>query len=206
MNSGPLLEVRSLSVTLEGKTLLDGVSLVLSPGDCLLVRGHSGRGKSLLLRAIVGLVPATGDVLVGGAPIDSPAAMRARVTWIPQTPPRLPGTLRDNLLAVRDHAAVRARVEPLETTLGRVEALGLTHVLDRPADQLSGGEAQRLGLVRALQLQPDVVLLDEPTSALDPDSRAAVVAHLDAYRDGRALVWVAHSDAADALATGELVL
>jgi putative ABC transport system ATP-binding protein len=192
-----VLSVENLSVAIDQTVIFDDVSFSLAEGDLLLIAGASGAGKSLLLRALVGLTqPQTGRIRLGDADIASlpPSELRARMVYVPQNPPRLPGTVEENLRAVRGHKAISERVEAWEETVKQARILGLADALDRDVEHLSGGEAQRMGLLRALQLCPDVLLLDEPTSALDPDTTARVIQHLDDWRQrpGHALVWVAH--------------
>lgn len=202
--TAPLLSVDGLSVKVDdGTVLLDSVKLRLEAGQLLVVRGPSGAGKSIMLRAIVELAPVAREPTSGGsvsllgrnAAEMPPAEMRATIVYVPQTPPRLAGTVRENLEAVRKLAATRARVAPWDVVVAWMERFGVLDRLPRPMDELSGGEAQRVGLVRALQLNPSVLLLDEPTSALDAETATRI---LQVVRDWtraapeRGVVLVAH--------------
>lgn len=162
------------------------VSFELAAGDCLAVRGASGSGKTLLLRAIADLDPNRGEVTLDGRDRDAmPApAWRRLVTYLPAKP----AWWADDVAAhFDDWAAAEATVAALGLPPGS---------RDWPVLQLSTGEQQRLALVRALVQEPRVLLLDEPTSGLDGDSQAAVEALVaERLRAGAAALWVSHDPA-----------
>jgi tungstate transport system ATP-binding protein len=162
------------AVTLEagGRRLLDGLSFTLEPGGVTALMGPNGAGKSLTLRLVAGLIRPTGGALRWGSQAAPPPG---RVALVFQRPVLLRRSVAGNLdhaLAVAGHGrAERARRrEPL------LDLAGLTHLADRPARALSGGEAQRLALARALAARPDLLLLDEPSASLDPAATAAIEA------------------------------
>jgi putative ABC transport system ATP-binding protein len=152
--------------------------------------GPSGAGKSTLLRLCNRLdVPTSGRVLFRGDDVAGldPLALRRRVGMVFQRPTPFPGTVMENLrvaepdLRVDDAVAVleRVRLEP--------------DLLDRPATELSGGEAQRVCLARTLVTQPEVVLMDEPTSSVDRAARLALESLArDLVHDGVSVLWVTH--------------
>lgn len=149
----PRLSTRGLRLSVAGQTLLDGVDLTVPHDGITTVMGPNGAGKSLLLRALHGLIEAEGRIDWTG-----PAPRQAMVF---QKPVLLRRSVAGNLdFVLRD----RARRDAL---LDRVGLLGHAR---RPARRLSGGEQQRLALVRALATDPDLLLLDEPTASLDPAS------------------------------------
>jgi putative ABC transport system ATP-binding protein len=114
-------------------------------------------------------------------------ALRRRVGMVFQRPAPFPGTVRDNLHVADPGADEEALVAALRAA--RLDAA----FLDRPADDLSGGEAQRMCLARTLVTQPEVLLMDEPTSALDPEARRSLErTALSLADEGRELVWVTH--------------
>jgi putative ABC transport system ATP-binding protein len=183
-----------------GGWLIRDVSVSVGPGDRLGVLGPSGAGKTVLLRALALLDPIDeGSVRWRGrdARGDAVPEYRGRVIYLHQRPALLDGTVEDNLrhpytLAVhRGRRFDPARVEDLLERLGRDRAF-----LARGGRDLSGGEAQLVGLVRALQFDPSVLLLDEPTASLDATTAGAVEGLLDEWLSaepgGRALVWVGH--------------
>ena len=160
-----------------GKRLIDGVSLRLEPRSLTCVMGPNGAGKSLLLRLIAGLIqPSSGRVSYGGAPSDQTGgAGRSHIAFVFQRPVLLRRSVAANLdHALKTYGVARAerpgRIAEL-LALGQLEGLA-----GRPARVLSGGEQQRLSMVRALAARPDLLLLDEPAASLDPQATAAVEA------------------------------
>jgi putative ABC transport system ATP-binding protein len=153
-----------------GTVVLDAVSASFAAGRCTAVVGPSGAGKSTLLRLLDRLEePTSGRVLLDGRPLPAydVLAVRRRIGLVQQVPVLLGNTVLEDLRtgsAVDEGQALRL--------LARA---GLADVpLDRDTGSLSGGEAQRLCLARALAVGPEVLLLDEPTSALDAVSAQAV--------------------------------
>ncbi len=175
---------------------LHPVCLALDAGECIAVRGPSGSGKSLLLRAIADLDPNQGAVALDGVSREAMPAprWRRRVTYLAAEA----GWWADQ---VDQHFADWARTVPI------VESLGLPGVAgDWPVQRLSTGEKQRLALARALVQDPRVMLLDEPTAGLDEQAVAAVEQVVQARRDdGLGVLWVTH-DAAQAARIAERLL
>ncbi len=155
-----------------GKRLIDDVSLRLGPGPLTCVMGPNGAGKSLLLRLIAGLIRPTGGHVTYGGEV---AARPSRIALVFQRPVLLRRSVTANL----DHALKTYRVPRAERP-GRIAgllALGQLQALaQQPARVLSGGEQQRLSMVRALAARPALLLLDEPTASLDPQATAAIEA------------------------------
>ena len=169
---------------------LNGVTATIEGGRVTVVVGPSGGGKSTLLRLLNRMEePAGGSVLFHEAPIASydVLALRRRVGLLQQQPTPFPGSVLDNLRVGRADVSADEAVALLARS--GLEA-GFLH---RDATGLSGGEAQRVCLARALAVGPEVLLLDEPTSALDRFAAAAVertVAGL--VDDGLSVVLVSH--------------
>jgi putative ABC transport system ATP-binding protein len=198
-----LLQATGLRVRLESnlqpqsRIVLDGLDLSLAAGDLRGVVGPSGSGKSTLLRALAGFVALDrGDVILDGRSMDDwePAVWRRHVGLLPQRPVMFPGTVADNLAcpaALQSHASDGA---PGPEPAAVLEAVGLAAtLLDRPAAELSEGQAARVGLVRAVMAGPSVLLLDEPTAALDEDSAKQVATFLRSLCEGgMAVLWVLH--------------
>ena len=160
--------------------------LTVGSGKCLAITGASGSGKSLFLRLIADLDPSEGDVFLDErARRDMPAPdWRRQVVYNPAEP----GWWADD---VASHFADLAVAQAMAPQLGLKPAL-----LDGPVLRLSTGERQRLGLLRALALEPKVLLLDEPTGALDADNIALVETVLRQRLDaGTTILLVTHSDA-----------
>lgn len=195
--AAPLVSLRTAGRRVGERWVWRGLDLDVAPGDRLAVRGPSGAGKTVLLRALAGLDALDeGDLLSEGGPVRSLPRHRAAMAYAAQRPALFDGTVEDNLrapfdLAVRDGEAYDAdRARALLTRLGRSADL-----LGQSVDGLSGGEAQTVGLMRALLTDPTVLLLDEPTAGLDPDRAEAVeraVADFLAADARRAAVWTSH--------------
>jgi putative ABC transport system ATP-binding protein len=200
-----LLEARGVGrrAPAGGPWLLQDVSLAVRAGERVALVGPSGAGKTLLLRALALLDPLDAGTVHWrgrpGADADVPA-FRGRVAYLHQRPALFEGDVESNLLlpyALRTHrgrAFDRAHVLRLLAPLGRGEEF-----LARSQRDLSGGEAQVVALLRAVQLAPSVLLLDEPTAALDPDSTRAIEELVAGWlREApleRAHVWVSHDPA-----------
>jgi putative ABC transport system ATP-binding protein len=180
--------------------LIGNISFDLNFGDRLGVVGPSGAGKTVLLRAIAMLDALdVGSIRWQGRAIKGEAvpAYRKQVIYLQQRSALWDGTVEDNLrypYTLKAHTGEsfdRERAVELLRDLGREPAF-----LDKSSRDLSGGESQIVALVRAVQLEPVVLLLDEPTASLDSHTALAVEALLDrwltARRDCRALVWVSH--------------
>lgn len=163
----PLYALRELRKDYGARTVLAIDALDIAAGEILAVVGPSGAGKSTLLRLLNFLeAPTAGTLTYAGrtAPAAPPLDWLRQVTMVFQRPVMLSGSVRDNValgLRLRGEVAT-ARV------VAALEQVGLAAQAGQAASQLSGGEAQRTALARALVLRPRVLLLDEPTANLDP--------------------------------------
>jgi putative ABC transport system ATP-binding protein len=197
-----LLEAQALSRRLADGTgwLLRDVSIALRPGERVSLGGPSGSGKTLLLRALALLDPIDqGEVRWRGKPIqrDDVPAFRAQAIYLHQRP-ALGGATPEAALrrpleftVHRRHRFDRKRIVAWLERTGRDKRL-----LTQPVAELSGGERQIVALLRAVQLDPVVLLLDEPTAALDPAAADAVEGLVHAWHDAspaeRAYIWISH--------------
>lgn len=179
--------------------LLDDLNVTLCPGELAALWGPSGSGKTTLLRTVCGLDdPAEGHVLLHGK---SPEAwgwpvFRRRVLLVAQQPVVLDAGVEANLQRPFTYQAAQKAPFPLQRARALLTRLGLDEALadGRNARALSVGQQQRLCLVRALLLDPPILLLDEPTSALDADATAALqeLVSEEATRRGLAALIVTH--------------
>ncbi|MXN66371.1 ATP-binding cassette domain-containing protein [Stappia sp. GBMRC 2046] len=215
--SGPLLKleglhvrfsaargIRSLLAGREKQTFdaVAGVSLEIEPGECLAIVGESGSGKTTLARAINGLTPiAEGKAWISGEPLhDKPdwTAVRRQTAMMFQDPvgslsPRM--TVRNLILEpFRIHGI--AIGEPERKARKLLAAAGLSQeFLDRYPHQLSGGQARRVGVARALALDPALLLADEPTAGLDVSVQGEILTLLNKLRGelGLAILIITHN-------------
>ncbi|NWJ39341.1 MAG: ABC transporter ATP-binding protein [Geothrix sp.] len=194
----------------DGVRLLGPLSLALAPGERLGLAGESGSGKSLLARALFGVLP-PGVVQSGGAlnafgsRLDRPGPARdairgARLAWVPQDPL---GALNP-LLTLGEHLALLPGIHRKETPATALRRLGpLLERLRLPGDgaflarfphQLSGGQRQRLCLAMALSCDPELLVLDEPTTALDPLVQRDFLELMQELQRERGLgfLWITH--------------
>lgn len=185
------LSAEGLVVEASGRRLIDIGQLRLSAGGPTMVLGPNGAGKSLLMRLLHGLIePAAGRILWSGKPADNTTRMRQAMVF--QRPVLLRRSVAANVdYALKVHGVARA-ARP-----GRIEAAlahgGLADRARQPARTLSGGEQQRLALVRALAVEPEVLFLDEPTASLDPAATAAIERLVtEAAASGTKIVMVTH--------------
>lgn len=178
------LSLSHVSFIREGQALLNDVSLTLPRGGITAIIGPNGAGKSLLLRICNGLiVPSTGTVHWSHDP-------RHRHALVFQRPVMLRRSVRNNVL----HALNAAEQENVSTRADQALArFGLTHLADRPARLLSGGEQQKLAIARAWAIAPEILFLDEPTSQLDPASTREIETLLtNLIAEGITLVTTTH--------------
>jgi putative ABC transport system ATP-binding protein len=185
-----VLSLDDVRVVRDGVTVLDGITAQIAPGRCTSLAGPSGAGKTTLLRLLDRLEePTSGSVLLHGRPLPSYDVLevRRRVGLVQQVPVLLGDTVLDDLRVGRPGLTEDEAVD----LLGRV---GLRdQALTRATASLSGGEAQRLCLGRALAVGPEVLLLDEPTSALDAVAAMSVERVVRALvADGLTAVLVSH--------------
>ena len=197
------ISCRNLRVADRGRHRLAVDFLEVADGETVAVLGPNGAGKSTLLRALARLEPAAtcDEVRVDGEPVP-PTQMRAAVAAVLQRPVLQRASVLDNAAAgLRLRGMCRARARRLARPW--LDALGIAHLADRHARTLSGGEAQRVAVARALAVRSRVLLLDEPFTGLDATTRADLIADLRTALDHStaAVLFVTHDrDEAAALA------
>lgn len=203
MESSPLLEARHIGrrAARGGSWLLRGVDFQLVAGQRVALYGPSGSGKTLLLRTLAWLDPLDeGNVFWRGERLHGSRlpAYRRQAIYLHQRATLFEGTVYQNLLKPYQLKSNAGLNFSRERILGWLRQLGRSaELLDKRASDLSGGETQLVALLRAIQLDPQVLLLDEPTAALDPQVTGAVEQLVDLWyqtqAESRALVWVSHN-------------
>ncbi len=210
MKAAPsILELRDLKVARGGHEVLDVPSFRLHDGELVALIGPNGSGKSTLLLSMMGLMEGAGRVLYRGEEVRAGAASigrRRRMAMVLQEPLLFDATVFDN---VASGLRVRrlGRDETARRVMAYLERFRLADMAQRSARKLSGGEARRVNLARALAVEPEVVLLDEPFANLDPPARQAITDDLEqTIRERRmAAVLVTH-DQAEALRLSDRIV
>ncbi len=192
-----ILECRYLNVRRGAKQVISGLNVDVAEGSWVALVGPNGAGKTTLLHAVAGLLPSSGDIWVAGQDVRQLTRKQyaQQVALMPQQPVVPPGMTVRGLISLgrtpylgrfaTESAADREAVE------AEIVNLNLQAFADRPADQLSGGELQRVILARALCQQPKILLLDEPTSALDIGHQQVVLELVDQLRHERGITVLA---------------
>jgi tungstate transport system ATP-binding protein len=204
----PVMVARDLTVVRGGRTLVLVRSFEVHAGLVHVLLGPNGAGKSTLLKALNGLEQAGGTLEFEGRAIRGSAArlaLRRRTAAVAQKPYLLSTSVLNNVASGLRYRGVR-RSEAHVAAMEALELLGVAHLAGRKPARLSGGEAQRVSIARALACDPKVLFLDEPIAALDPPTRRNLVDDLMRILDQRgiAAVWVTH-DRDEALAVGDNV-
>ena len=201
MSEVALLTAKGLGVRLAGRVVLNDVSLALWPGHLVALVGPNGAGKTTLLRALAGLIPAEGEIEIGGQILSSlPLRERAkRFGYLPQGHVvHWPLPARDIVALGRyPHGATDpARLSPKDTeaVLRAMQAVDVMEFAERRVTELSGGERSRVALARVLAVEAPVILADEPTASLDPRHQIDVMKNLRATADKGVLVLVVTHD------------
>jgi PrtD family type I secretion system ABC transporter len=186
--------------------ILHGVSFSLNPGEIVGLIGHSGAGKSTVTRILAGAIrPDAGEVRIDGATFDDwdPERIAKHIGYLPQDCALLPGTIVENISrfdpdVVDKSEDVAVRVVQAAQMAGIHDLIlrmpdGYGTQLGGSAFALSGGQAQRIALARALYGNPKILILDEPSSALDAEGEQALVRAIEAAKlHGAAILMVAH--------------
>jgi tungstate transport system ATP-binding protein len=200
-----LLEANDLAVERDGRVVVSVERLTLEAGETLALLGPNGAGKTSLLLALASLLPARGTVRWHGDPIRDRLAYRRRIAVVFQRPLLLDRSVTENAglgLELRGVASAE-RKRRVDELLGR---LGIAHLASRPARRLSGGEAQRVSIARALAVDPEILFLDEPFGALDAPARESLTADLaQLLRERRIGTILVTHDRDEALSLGDRI-
>lgn len=195
-----VLKVEGLGRQIHDRWIWQEVSFELAAGDRLAVIGPSGTGKSLLLRALTGLdTPQAGRIYFNDRLLSdwSMPDYRAQVIYLQQRPALFEGTVEENLQSVYRFGVHRQKSYDRDRIVDYLKALNRSaQLLDRSSSTLSGGEAQIVAFLRALQLAPQLFLFDEPTTALDGEAVQQFEALVQLWQTEapqRAYLWTSHN-------------
>lgn len=212
--TAPLLETRDLAVEIAGKAILLELSLSFPAGRFVALLGPNGAGKTTALKAMAGLIPARGDVRIGGENLSrlAPRERARRIAYLPQGHAvHWPLSARDVVAlgryphGVADPARLpKHDAEAVDCAMARTDC---THLAHQPVQTLSGGERARVMLARVLATEAPILLADEPTAALDPRHQLTVMDDLKGEsRRGALVIVVTHDIALAARMADAIVL
>ncbi|RKY82576.1 ABC transporter ATP-binding protein [candidate division KSB1 bacterium] len=170
-----MIKIQNLHKSFDSNPVLCGVSLDIFPDEIFVVVGKSGVGKSVLLKTIIGLIkPDRGSIFVDNKEITRMNRkelfeIRKKFGMLFQSAALFDSmTVKENLsLALKEHTGLPSD-EIRKRAAGKLELVGLEDILDKYPAELSGGMKKRVGLARALMMEPEYILFDEPTTGLDP--------------------------------------
>lgn len=199
MKRDPVIKWQNTILRIPGEAPSEVGDLMLCANDRIGFIGPSGAGKTTLMRVLAGLSDPAPRVVFKGRSLDFDQwpGLRSRVIYLHQQAQFPAATIEENLKRPFEFQTNSGKKYSPETVIKLMNRLGLKHLkFNQPIDQLSQGERQRLSLIRALQLNPSVLLLDEPTSALDHEATLAVENLLLQWsaKPGKALIIISHHD------------
>ncbi|MFN8412874.1 MAG: ABC transporter ATP-binding protein [Anaerolineales bacterium] len=190
-----MISIRDLRVQRNGRDVLQVKSLEIKRGETLAIVGPNGAGKSTFLLALANLIkPVQGDIVFNEKSIKEwdELEYRRRIAFVFQEPLLMDMSVQDNIALGLKFRGVKNFQEQV---MKWSQAMGVDSLLQRRANQLSGGEAQRVSLARAFVLNPELLLMDEPFSAVDPQTRTQFLKDLSKVlgQEQRTTIFVTHN-------------
>ena len=173
------MELKNISKAFDGKQVLSDISIVVPKGSRVLISGVSGRGKTTLLRIMLGLIkPDRGEVI--GAFSKQAAVFQEDRLQAEFTP----------VTCVKMVCAPHVSRQEICAQLGEV---GLAEHIDKPTGKLSGGQRRRVAIVRAVMSDADAIFFDEPFTGFDGKTKLTVIDYINRHTNGKTLVFVSHA-------------
>lgn len=208
-----LIKLDNLSVTLGGKLVLDEITFSVQAGQLTGVIGPNGAGKTTLLRTILGLVPIhKGELTVNGFPMLGRHEIRSKTGYMPQCQSferRFPLSAGDVVATglLSPETLLRRLTEKEERIESALDSVSMKFFINRPFQDLSGGEQQRVLLARSLVRQPILLLLDEPNAGLDFPAQQRFIELLQKLKEkeGLTIILVSHDILSVAAVADQLV-
>ncbi|MDB1936482.1 ATP-binding cassette domain-containing protein, partial [Clostridium tertium] len=190
-----ILSIKDVFYNMGDLEILKGISFDIEKGDCISIVGQSGSGKSTLLKVCADMIPITsGNIYFNGKCYTSynPIELRKKISYCLQTPELFGKSVCENLefpFKIRKEQVNKQRIVKLLERFNIDESF-----LDKDIISLSGGEKQRISIIRNLLYTPDIILLDEATSALDLENAKVVEEYIKELNDlGVTVLWITHS-------------
>ncbi len=185
-----LIEVKNVRLAYDGVTILDNINFSVNRGDYFCIVGENGSGKSTLMRAILSLKPISGgEIIMNG--------IKSReIGYLPQrinSRRDFPASIYEVVISGCGGSTLFYRSEHKKKAAAAIERVGLTGMEKRCFSELSGGQAQRVLLARALCAAKSLILLDEPVAGLDPEATADMYNCIESLnRDGMTVIMISH--------------
>lgn len=188
----PILQMDDVSFSYDHTPVLSHISFAVNPGESIGIIGPNGGGKTTLLKLILGfLKPTKGQIHLLGATQDAIAYVPQSMRFDREFPISVMEVVLSGLLSKLPWYGKFRQKERL-MALEALDKVGLSHFHDRPFGQLSGGQAQRVLIARALVSDPKLLLLDEPTASVDAQAEAEIYSLLDKLKGQMTMIMVTH--------------